>query len=66
MVGVMTPFLLVVFGAIVSSFLIPRLFEGDILVWPQKIEVFSSSRRLLRIPGIIPRICICSSMPRWH
>ncbi len=38
--GVMLPFLLVVFGAIASSLLIPRLFEGQILVWPQKIEGF--------------------------
>lgn len=35
---VMAPFIAVVAGAIVSSFLMPRLFEGEILVWPQKIS----------------------------
>jgi hypothetical protein len=38
--SVMTPFLLVAFGAIVSSFLMPRLFAGEILVWPQKFSGF--------------------------
>jgi hypothetical protein len=36
--SVLWPFMAVVAGAIVSSLLMPRLFEGAILVWPQKIS----------------------------
>ena len=36
--AVMAPFIAVVAGAIASSFLMPRLFEGEILVWPQKMS----------------------------
>jgi hypothetical protein len=36
--AVMAPFIAVVAGAIISSFLMPRLFEGEILVWPQKMS----------------------------
>ncbi len=35
--SVLWPFIAVVAGAIVSSVLMPRLFEGSILVWPQKM-----------------------------
>lgn len=35
---VMAPFMIVVTGAIVSSFVMPRLFENEILVWPQKLS----------------------------
>jgi len=35
---VMAPFIAVVICAIASSFLMPRLFEGEILVWPQKMS----------------------------
>jgi hypothetical protein len=38
--GVMAPFLFVVLGAVISSFLMPRLFEGEIFVWPQKLAGF--------------------------
>ena len=31
----LTPFILVVLGALVSSFLMPRFFEGEISVWPE-------------------------------
>jgi hypothetical protein len=34
---VLAPFVAVVIGALASSFIMPRLFEGDILVWPQKL-----------------------------
>jgi hypothetical protein len=34
------PFILVVCGALLSSFVMPRLFEGDVLVWPQKVVAF--------------------------
>lgn len=34
--AVLAPFILVVLGAIASSYFLPRLFEGEILVWPQK------------------------------
>jgi hypothetical protein len=37
---VMLPFILVVAGALISSILLPRLFEGEILVWPQKLSGF--------------------------
>ncbi|HEY1857961.1 hypothetical protein [Acidocella sp.] len=37
---VLTPFILVVIGALASSFLMPRFFEGDIYVWPQKLSGF--------------------------
>jgi uncharacterized membrane protein YsdA (DUF1294 family) len=36
----LTPFILVVSGALVSSLLMPRFFQGDILVWPQKLSGF--------------------------
>src|SRR5471030_3129905 len=32
------PFLLVAAWAVASSFIIPRVFEGQLLVWPQKAE----------------------------
>ena len=35
--GVLTPFALVSVGAILSSFIMPRLFEGEVYVWPQKL-----------------------------
>ncbi|MGO9817287.1 MAG: O-antigen ligase family protein [Acidocella sp.] len=38
--GVMWPFIAVVAGAIASSFIMPRLFEGEALVWPQKMSGF--------------------------
>jgi hypothetical protein len=38
--GVLAPFMLVATGAIISSFLMPRLFEGEIMVWPQKLAGF--------------------------
>ena len=38
--GVMMPFILVVLGALISSYLMPRLFEDDVLVWPQKFTGF--------------------------
>jgi hypothetical protein len=34
----LAPFILVVAGALLSSVIMPRLFEGAILVWPQKVE----------------------------
>lgn len=34
------PFILAVCGALLSSFIMPRLFEGDVLVWPQKVFAF--------------------------
>lgn len=34
------PFILVVCGALLSSFIMPRLFEDDVLVWPQKVVAF--------------------------
>jgi hypothetical protein len=37
---VLTPFMLVVLGALISSFLMPRFFENEILVWPQKLSGF--------------------------
>jgi O-Antigen ligase len=37
---VLAPFVAVVLGAIASSFIMPRLFEGEILVWPQKLAGF--------------------------
>ena len=36
--AVMLPFIAVVVGAIASSFIMPRLFEGEVLVWPQKMS----------------------------
>lgn len=36
----LAPFVLVICGALISSFIMPRLFEGDVLVWPQKISPF--------------------------
>lgn len=36
----MMPFILVVLGALISSYLMPRLFEDDVLVWPQKFTGF--------------------------
>jgi hypothetical protein len=36
----LTPFILVVVGALVSSLLMPRFFEGQIFVWPQKLSGF--------------------------
>jgi hypothetical protein len=37
---VLTPFILVVIGALVSSLLMPRFFEDQIFVWPQKLSGF--------------------------
>jgi len=37
----LTPFILVVIGALVSSLLMPRFFEGQIFVWPQKLIGFN-------------------------
>ena len=37
---VLTPFILVVVGALVSSLLMPRFFENEIFVWPQKLSGF--------------------------
>lgn len=34
------PFVLVTCGALLSSVIMPRLFEGEVLVWPQKITAF--------------------------
>jgi hypothetical protein len=36
--AVLWPFIVVVAGAVVSSVVMPRLFEGRILVWPQKLS----------------------------
>ena len=36
----LTPFILVVVGALGSSLLMPRFFEGQIFVWPQKLSGF--------------------------
>lgn len=36
--AVMLPFIAVVCGAIASSFIMPRLFEGAVMVWPQKMS----------------------------
>jgi hypothetical protein len=41
--GVMFPFIAVVIGALASSFLMPRLFEGDVMVWPQKSFIMARS-----------------------
>ena len=38
---VLTPFILVVIGALVSSLLMPRFFEQQIFVWPQKLSGFA-------------------------
>lgn len=38
--GVLAPFILVVIGALLSSIIMPRLFEGEIMVWPQKLSGF--------------------------
>ena len=35
---VLTPFILVIAGALISSVLMPRLFFGEVLVWPQKMS----------------------------
>jgi hypothetical protein len=37
---VLTPFILVVIGALVSSLLMPRFFQDQIFVWPQKLSGF--------------------------
>jgi hypothetical protein len=37
---VLMPFILVVIGALISSLLMPRFFEGQIFVWPQKLSGF--------------------------
>ncbi len=34
------PFILVICGALFSSIIMPRLFEGEVLVWPQKVTAF--------------------------
>ncbi len=34
------PFILVICGALSSSIVMPRLFEGEVLVWPQKVTAF--------------------------
>lgn len=39
----LTPFILVVVGALISSIVMPRLFFGEVLVWPQKMELFVRS-----------------------
>lgn len=36
----LTPFIVTVCGALLSSLIMPRLFAGDVMVWPQKISVF--------------------------
>jgi len=38
--GVLIPFMAVVVGALLSSLVMPRLFGGEILVWPQKLAGF--------------------------
>jgi hypothetical protein len=38
--NVLTPFMAVCALGLVSAILMPRLFEGEILVWPQKAETF--------------------------
>jgi hypothetical protein len=38
---VLLPFIIVVAWALSSSILMPRLFENDILVWPQKLSGFA-------------------------
>ncbi len=37
---ILTPFILVVTGALISSVVMPRLFLGEVYVWPQKTELF--------------------------
>jgi hypothetical protein len=39
-ITLLTPFILVILGALISSLVMPRLFQGDVLVWPQKIALF--------------------------
>jgi hypothetical protein len=34
------PFILVMLGALASSIIMPHLFEGEVLVWPQKVTAF--------------------------
>jgi hypothetical protein len=40
---VLLPFILVVAWALAASFLMPRFFEGDILVWPEKMTIINST-----------------------
>jgi hypothetical protein len=39
-ISVLTPFILVIAGALISSIVMPRLFQGEVLVWPQKFASF--------------------------
>jgi hypothetical protein len=39
-IAVLMPFILVCAWAIISSFLMPRFFESEIYVWPQKVASF--------------------------
>lgn len=37
---ILLPFILVTIGAVASSVIMPRLFMGQVMVWPQKISAF--------------------------
>jgi hypothetical protein len=37
---IMLPFILVTIGAVASSVIMPRLFMGQVMVWPQKVSAF--------------------------
>jgi hypothetical protein len=39
----LTPFILVIAGAVLSSIVMPRLFYGEVYVWPQKMTIFARS-----------------------
>jgi hypothetical protein len=41
--SVMFPFIAIVVCALASSFIMPRLFEGDVMVWPQKSFIMARS-----------------------
>jgi hypothetical protein len=47
----LTPFIVTVCGALVSSILMPRLFAGEVLVWPQKGSVFLTMSLLVPNSG---------------
>jgi hypothetical protein len=51
--GLLCPFILVVCGALASSIIMPRLFEGDVLVWPQKAVAYSTRSTLAPNSGNI-------------
>lgn len=52
------PFIMVVTWTLLASFIMPRLFMNEVMVWPQKTDAWGGGSCLGRVSAIFPRICI--------